>query len=108
MFEDAQAVPKIAPRLANPHSRSGIRLLHGALNVASRPAVRSIAGKLFGGRSKDVDVSRYDAPGSEAPPGAASGSLPDRLLPLLAVVAGLGVATFLATRIRGDAGVEGQ
>lgn len=108
MVEGAQAVPKIAPRLANPHRRSGIRLLHIALNVASRPAVRSIVGKLFGGRSKDVDVSRYDAPGSEASPVAADGSLPGRLLPLLALVAGLGVATFLATRIPGDAGAEGQ
>ena len=70
MVEDAQNVPRIAPRLANPHSKLGIRLLHGALNVASRPAVRGVAGKLFGGRSKDVDLSRYDTPASEEAPTA--------------------------------------
>ena len=68
MVEDAQGVPKIAPRLANPHSRLGIRLLHGALNVASRPTARNLAGKLFGGRSKDVDLSRYDAPATGGAP----------------------------------------
>ncbi len=65
MVEEAQGVPKMAPRLANPHSRLGIRLLHGALSVASRPAVRGVTGKLFGSRSKDVDLARYDVP----PPG---------------------------------------
>jgi 2-polyprenyl-6-methoxyphenol hydroxylase-like FAD-dependent oxidoreductase/tryptophan-rich sensory protein len=68
MVEDAQGVPKIAPRLANPHSRIGISLLHAALSVASRPAVRSVAGKLFGGRAKDVDLSVYDAPVAGPPP----------------------------------------
>ena len=68
MVEDAQGVPKLAPRLANPHSRLGIRLLHGALKVASRPTVRGVAGTLFGGRSKDVDLSRYDASLPGAPP----------------------------------------
>jgi 2-polyprenyl-6-methoxyphenol hydroxylase-like FAD-dependent oxidoreductase/tryptophan-rich sensory protein len=62
MVEDAQGVPKLAPRLANPHSRLGIRLLHGVLKLASRPTVRSVAGRLFGSRSKDVDLSRYDEP----------------------------------------------
>lgn len=72
MVEDAQAIPKIAPRLANPHSRIGIRSLHAALSVTSRPAVRGIAGKLFGGRSKDADLSRYDMPTSEGSPRAPS------------------------------------
>ncbi|MGI4730687.1 MAG: tryptophan-rich sensory protein [Janthinobacterium lividum] len=85
MVEDAQAVPKIAPRLANPHSRIGIRLLHGALSVASRPAVRGIAGKLFGGGSKDIDLSRYDTPTSEGSPIAPSTSSPTGLSPLLAL-----------------------
>jgi 2-polyprenyl-6-methoxyphenol hydroxylase-like FAD-dependent oxidoreductase len=100
MVADAQDVPKIAPRLANPHSRLGIRLLHGALDVASRPAVRGVAGKLFGGRFKDVDLSRYDAPVFEAPPVATGGSSPSRLVPLLGLVAGFGFATLLAARSR--------
>ena len=107
MVEDAQGVPKIAPRLANPQSQLGIRLLHGVLNLASRPAVRGVASKLFGGRSKDVDLSRYDAPASKAPTIAADGFLPNRLLPLLRLVAGLGVATLLVARSRRDGRAAG-
>lgn len=59
MVEDAQGVPKIAPRMMNPQSRTAIRLLHTALRVASQPAVRGVTGKLFGGRSKEPDLSRY-------------------------------------------------
>jgi len=85
MVEDAQGVPKMAPRLANPHSRLGIRLLHTVLNAASRPAVRGVAGKLFGGGSKDVDLSRYDTPASANLPNAPDASLHQGLSPLLAV-----------------------
>ncbi|MEH3123530.1 MAG: tryptophan-rich sensory protein [Sphingomonas phyllosphaerae] len=85
MVEDAQGVPRIAPRLANPHSRLGIRLLHGALSVASRPAVRGAVGKLFGGRSKDVDLSRYDTPASERIPALSRALSPTGLPPLLAL-----------------------
>jgi 2-polyprenyl-6-methoxyphenol hydroxylase-like FAD-dependent oxidoreductase/tryptophan-rich sensory protein len=85
MVEDAQGVPKLAPRLANPHSRLGIRLLHGALSLASRPAVRGVAGKLFGGRSKDVDLTRYDTPMSEGPPKSLRSPSPADLPPLLAL-----------------------
>lgn len=60
MVEDAQGVPKVVPRLMNPHSRFGIRLLHQALGVASRPAIRGVAGRLFGGSTKEPDLSRYD------------------------------------------------
>ena len=85
MVEDAQGVPKIGPRLANPHSRLGIRMLHAVLNVASRPAVRGAAGKLFGGRSKDVDLSRYDNPASGRLPTDPSSPSPTGLSPLLAL-----------------------
>jgi len=108
MVEDAQDVPKIAPRLANPHSRTGIQLLHGMLNVASRPAVRRVAGKLFGGRSKDVDLSRYDASISAAPPIATDGASRSGLLPLLGLVAGLGIAILLAGRSRRDGRAAGR
>ena len=104
MVEDAQAVPKIAPRLANPHSRLGIRLLHGALSVASRPAVRGLTGKLFGGRSKDVNLARYDdAPTSG---GTRIAERPRRggVLPLLALGAvgvALGASVLVGRRNRG-------
>ncbi|MBE2991418.1 tryptophan-rich sensory protein [Sphingomonas sp. CFBP 13603] len=93
MVDDAQGVPKIAPRLMNPHSRLGIRLLHGVLGMASRPAVRGTVGKLFGGRSKAPDLSRYvdataDVPAgiaaSRAQPSSAAPS-PGGLSPLLAL-----------------------
>ena len=53
--------------------------------MASRPAVRGIAGKLFGGGSKDIDLSRYDTPTSEGSPIAPSTSSPTGLSPLLAL-----------------------
>jgi 2-polyprenyl-6-methoxyphenol hydroxylase-like FAD-dependent oxidoreductase len=60
--EKAQAVPKLAPKLMNPRTALGIRLLHAALNVASKPAVRSLGARLFAGRSGEPDLSRYGAP----------------------------------------------
>jgi len=66
MVEKGQAVPKLAPKLANPQTRTGIRLLHGALNLASRPAVRNVAGKLFSRPPKAPDLSAYDRPGTLA------------------------------------------
>jgi 2-polyprenyl-6-methoxyphenol hydroxylase-like FAD-dependent oxidoreductase/tryptophan-rich sensory protein len=85
MVEDAQGVPKIAPRLANPQSRMGIALLHRALNLASRPTIRGITGKLFGGHSKDVDLSRYDEPVPEEMPLSKNVSSQSGLSPLLAL-----------------------
>lgn len=85
MAEDAQGVPRLAPRLANPHSRIGIQLLHGVLSIASRPAVRGVAGKLFGGRSKNVDLSRYDASVPQGSPITPNAPPPTGLSPLLAL-----------------------
>jgi tryptophan-rich sensory protein len=34
-------------------------MLHAVLGIASRPAVRGVAGKLFGGDTKGPDLSRY-------------------------------------------------
>ncbi|MHB8283345.1 MAG: tryptophan-rich sensory protein [Caulobacteraceae bacterium] len=65
--KNAQDIPKVAPRLMNPHSRTGIRILHGVLAAASRPAVRSVSGKLFGARSKDPDLSQYKGSTHPAP-----------------------------------------
>lgn len=96
MVEDAQGVPKLAPRLANPHTRLGIRLLHGVLKVASRPAVRGVVGKVFGGHSKDVDLARYDMPLSdvlplETPAASSREVSPILVLSAVAVVLGIGM-----------------
>jgi 2-polyprenyl-6-methoxyphenol hydroxylase-like FAD-dependent oxidoreductase len=61
MVEKGQGVPKIGPRLMNPDSRLGIRLLHGALRVASRPAVRGLATKLFAREPEGPDLAGYPA-----------------------------------------------
>ena len=110
MVEDAQGVPKIAPRLMNPHSRTGIRVLHRALHVASRPAVRRVTGRLFGGGSKAPDLSRYapiavaeDRAVAPATATATDAAAPERagLSPLMAlgvVGAVLGVSALVGRR----------
>jgi 2-polyprenyl-6-methoxyphenol hydroxylase-like FAD-dependent oxidoreductase len=59
MVEEGQGVPKVGPKMMNPHSRLGIHLLHGVLNIASKPAVRGIASKLFTREPKTPDLSAY-------------------------------------------------
>ncbi|WOB49026.1 FAD-dependent monooxygenase [Xanthomonas hydrangeae] len=60
MVEQGQGVPKIGPRLMNPHSRLGIQLLHGALKFASQPSIQTIAAKLMTPSIKAPDLARYD------------------------------------------------
>lgn len=68
MVDKAQGIPGFASRLANPHSRLGIRALHAAMAVASRPAVMSLAGKVFGGGDDpEPDLSRYDSAATARP-----------------------------------------
>lgn len=62
MVKQGQGIPKIAPRMMNPHSRLGIRTLHAVLNIASRPALRAKAGKLFARQPKEPDISLYNDP----------------------------------------------
>jgi 2-polyprenyl-6-methoxyphenol hydroxylase-like FAD-dependent oxidoreductase len=60
--EKGQAVPGFAPRLMNPRTPLGIRLLHGALRVASRPALRRLGARVFAGRTGEPNLSPYAAP----------------------------------------------
>ncbi len=60
MVKKGQGISKIAPRMMNPHSRLGINLLHNVLNIASKPAIRSLAVKLFASEPAGPDLSRYD------------------------------------------------
>lgn len=60
MVEKIQGIPKLAPRLMNPHSQLGIHLLHGALDLASRPPFRDMMTKLFATPPEGPDLSRYD------------------------------------------------
>ncbi|MET0208723.1 MAG: hypothetical protein ABW220_06750, partial [Burkholderiaceae bacterium] len=59
MVEHGQGVPKIAPRLMNPHTRLGIHLLHGALKLASQPSIQGLTSKLFSRDLEEPDLSRY-------------------------------------------------
>ncbi|WP_342151454.1 FAD-dependent monooxygenase [Methylorubrum sp. SB2] len=60
MVEEAAGVPKIGPRIMHPKSRLGIRLLHGALGLASRPRLRGLFAKVFTQKGTEPDLSRYD------------------------------------------------
>lgn len=60
MVEQGQGVPKIGPKLMNPRSRPAIRLLHGALGIASLPAIRDLVAKTFSREPEAPDLSRYD------------------------------------------------
>jgi 2-polyprenyl-6-methoxyphenol hydroxylase-like FAD-dependent oxidoreductase/tryptophan-rich sensory protein len=92
MVEKAQGVPAFAPRLANPHSRTGIRVLHGVLAFASRPSVRAIAARLSGDDAAEPDLSRYDEP----VPVASPVTLPAAAAPAgLSPVAALGVVALV-------------
>lgn len=66
MVDQAQGVPKIAPRLMNPHSRLGVHLLHGVLALATRPSVRSLTARLANRDLDAPDLTRYDRPGVDA------------------------------------------
>jgi 2-polyprenyl-6-methoxyphenol hydroxylase-like FAD-dependent oxidoreductase len=58
--ENAQKIPKIAPRLANPHSEFGLAVLHGTLKLASAPGVQDVFAKVLGGKSKDIELPEYE------------------------------------------------
>jgi len=60
--EQGQGVPKIGPRLMNPHSWLGIRLLHGALKLASLPSIRDATAGLMARDLKAPDLDRYAVP----------------------------------------------
>ena len=59
MVEQAQGVPKLAPRMMNPHSKFGIALLHQVLKLASQPVLRKGAVKLFSRQPEAPDLTRY-------------------------------------------------
>ena len=59
MVEKGQGVPKLAPRLMNPHTRLGIAMLHGALKIASAPPLQGLAAKLFSSPPDAPDITVY-------------------------------------------------
>jgi len=59
MIEEGQGVPKFGPKIMQPQSRLGINILHGVINVASRPPLRNTFPKLFAREPKAPDLSPY-------------------------------------------------
>ncbi|WP_225411375.1 FAD-dependent monooxygenase [Stigmatella hybrida] len=67
--EQAQDVPKLGPRIAQPQTRAGIALQQGALHLASKPGISRLAGKLLSPPSDKIDLPDY---GAGIPPGEAA------------------------------------
>lgn len=59
LVRTAGNMPKIVPRLMNPHSRLGIAALHGVLHVVTRPGIRGLAAKHFSGDRKEPSLPHY-------------------------------------------------
>ena len=59
LVAQGQAVPKWVPRAFHPRSRIGVRVLRGALRMASRPGVQKVIGRLSGGGREEPELLRY-------------------------------------------------
>lgn len=56
----AQSVPKFAPRLASPHSRLGIALGHAVLRLATAPGFKTVFGKILSPKADAIELPRYE------------------------------------------------
>ncbi|WP_258177339.1 FAD-dependent monooxygenase [Streptomyces solincola] len=56
----AQRLPPGGPRLANPCTRTGIRLLHAAVRTATRPPLTALAARLASPPADAITLPRYD------------------------------------------------
>ncbi|WNG51966.1 FAD-binding monooxygenase [Archangium minus] len=57
--EQAQDVPKLGPRIAQPQTRLGIALQRAVLNLATKPGLRELAGKLLEPPAEKIDLPDY-------------------------------------------------
>ncbi|WP_437653628.1 FAD-dependent monooxygenase [Sorangium sp. So ce1182] len=64
----AQDVPKVGPRIAQPQTRTGIALQQAALSLASKPWLSRLAGKLLSPPSDKIDLPDYGRSASTASP----------------------------------------
>ncbi|MFC7052774.1 FAD-dependent monooxygenase [Hansschlegelia quercus] len=69
--EQAQNVPKLGPRIAQPQTRFGIALQQWALDLSTKPLVKSVATKLMSSKPEKIDLPNYgygvDAGGLKTP-----------------------------------------
>ncbi|MBK5533595.1 FAD-dependent monooxygenase [Pseudomonas sp. TH08] len=59
--DQAQSVPKFAPRLASPHSRLGIALGHAVLRLATAPGFKRLFGKILSPKADAIELPDYEA-----------------------------------------------
>jgi 2-polyprenyl-6-methoxyphenol hydroxylase-like FAD-dependent oxidoreductase len=59
--EQAQKLPPGAPRVANPMSKAGLAVFHGALRVVSQPAFTWLGEKLFTPPADKIDLPDYSS-----------------------------------------------
>ncbi|MBK5511694.1 FAD-dependent monooxygenase [Pseudomonas sp. TH15] len=57
--DQAQSVPKFAPRLASPHSRLGIALGHAVLRLATAPGFKRLFGKILSPKADAIELPNY-------------------------------------------------
>ena len=57
--DEAQAVPKFAPRLASPHSRAGIAFGHAVLRMANAPLFKPLLAKFLAPKANAIALPDY-------------------------------------------------
>jgi 2-polyprenyl-6-methoxyphenol hydroxylase-like FAD-dependent oxidoreductase len=57
--DQAQSVPKFAPRLASPHSRIGIAIGYAILRMASVPGIRTLLTPLLSPKADAIELPHY-------------------------------------------------
>lgn len=57
--DQAQDVPKLGPRIAQPQTRFGIALQQTLLNLATKPGIKQLAGKLLEPPADKIDLPDY-------------------------------------------------
>ena len=57
--DQAQSVPKFAPRLASPHSRIGVGIGHAVLRMATAPGFKTVLGKFLSPKADAIDLPDY-------------------------------------------------
>ncbi len=57
--DQAQSVPKFAPRLASPRTRLGIAIGHAVLRMATAPGFKTVLGKFLSPKADAIDLPDY-------------------------------------------------
>jgi 2-polyprenyl-6-methoxyphenol hydroxylase-like FAD-dependent oxidoreductase len=69
--EKAQNIKKIVPRIANPHSRLGLALMHTTVKLAAAPGLRDLLARFVASRSEDIELPEYQQSDAQSDPALA-------------------------------------